>query len=123
MARKVFIVEDDKFLMDAYKEKLVRQGYEIDTALDGEEALKKIPEFQPDLIILDLVLPKQDGLQVLEKLKSNPSTSQFPVVIASNLDRRDAKERANELGCVDYLTKSDISLEKLIEVCESHTSE
>ncbi len=113
--KKVLIVEDDKFLLSAYRVKLTKAGFEIKIATDGEEALKILREDKPDVILLDLVMPRKDGFAVLEELKTNPVWKSIPVIVLSNLSQKEDLEKAKALGAKDYLIKSDLSLKDLVE--------
>lgn len=116
MARKqkVLLVEDDLSLLKIYSNKLKINDFEVSIATTGDEGLRKAQVDQPNLILLDLILPGKDGFLVLEELKSSPSTDQIPVIILSNLGQQTDIERGKRLGAVDYLVKSDISLVDLV---------
>ena len=113
--KKILVVEDDAFLMDAYKVKLQQSKYEILTAQDGETGLETARKEKPNIIILDLVLPKMSGLDILGELKKDKNTKGIPVIIASNLDQKKTMEEAKQLGAEDYFVKSNISINELIE--------
>jgi DNA-binding response OmpR family regulator len=112
---KILIIEDDKFLRELIARKLVKEGYEIAEAIDGEEGLKKVSEENPDLILLDLILPGIDGFEVLAKIKEDPKTSLIPVLILSNLGQKDEIERGLKLGAVDFLVKAHFTPEEIVE--------
>lgn len=112
---KVLIAEDDQFLLMAYSAKMKKAGFEAIIAADGDEAIAKAEESQPDIILLDLVMPKKDGFEVLEAIKNNPKIKDTPVVILSNLGQEDDIKRGKELGAADYLVKSDISIKAVVE--------
>lgn len=114
-AKKILVVEDDKFLGTAYRAKISKAGFDFRLAEDGEEAVKILGEFTPDLILLDLILPKKDGFTVLEEIKANEKWKNIPVIIASNLGQKEDLERGMNLGAVDFVVKSDMSLESLIQ--------
>lgn len=112
--QKVLLVEDDLSLLKIYSNKLKINDFEVSIATTGDEGLRKAQVDQPNLILLDLILPGKDGFLVLEELKSSPSTDQIPVIILSNLGQQTDIERGKRLGAVDYLVKSDISLVDLV---------
>lgn len=114
---KILIVEDDKFLRDLIIRKLKTEGYETSFAKEGEEALKKIKEESPTLILLDLILPGIDGFEVLKQLKSNSSETlrKIPVIILSNLGQRDDVERGINAGAVDFLVKAHFTPGEIVE--------
>ncbi len=115
MAKKILIIEDDKFLRELIVKKLVKEGYEISEAVDGEEGVKKVKEEKPDLVLLDLILPGIDGFEVLSRTKEDPALSQIPVIILSNLGQKEDVERGLGLGAVDYLIKAHFTPGEIIE--------
>lgn len=115
MAKKILIVEDDKFLRELISQKLLREGYEISEAVDGEKGLKMAKDEKPDLILLDLILPGLDGFEVLSKIKEDPAAAEIPVIILSNLGQKDDIERGLKLGAIDYLIKAHFTPGEIIE--------
>ena len=115
MAKKILIAEDDNFLANAYRVKLTKAGYEIKIASDGEEALAQLSTHTPDLVILDLVMPKKDGFAVLAEMKKNPAWAKIPCIVASNLGQKEDIDKAKTLGATDYIIKTDLSMGKLME--------
>lgn len=115
MAKTILIVEDDRFLRELIVQKLIKENYEISEAVDGEEGLKKIKEEKPDLILLDLILPGIDGFEVLSRMKEDPTLSQIPVIILSNLGQKEDVERGLKLGAVDYLIKAHFTPGEIID--------
>ena len=115
MAKKILIIEDDKFLRELIVKKLVKEGYEISEAVDGEEGVKKVKEEKPDLVLLDLILPGIDGFEVLSRTKEDPALSQIPVIILSNLGQKEDVERGLGLGAIDYLIKAHFTPGEIIE--------
>lgn len=111
---KVFIVEDDAFLSKAYQAKLAREGMNVETAADGEVALRQIPGAKPDIILLDLMLPKVNGFEILEKIKKNEELKNVPVIILSNLGQDADIERGKALGAIDYLVKTNVKLDDVV---------
>jgi DNA-binding response OmpR family regulator len=112
---KILIIEDDKFLRDLLSKKLQDEKFEIVTAIDGEEGIKKTDEEKPDMVLLDLILPSINGFEVLKKVKENPKTSAIPVIILSNLGQREDVERALSGGAKDYLIKANFTLDEILE--------
>ncbi len=115
MEKTILLVEDDKFLRELISRKLSGEGFKIEEAVDGEAGLKKLEEIKPDLILLDLILPGLDGFEVLERIKDNPSVSEIPVLILSNLGQRDEIEKGLKLGAVDFLVKAHFTPEEIVE--------
>lgn len=93
MPYNILVVEDDKFLRELISQKLVKEGYNISQAVDGEEGLKKIKEEKPDLVLLDLILPGIDGFEVLARAKEDPEVIKIPVIILSNLGQKEDVEK------------------------------
>ena len=97
---------------------LRRQGFTVLTAEDGEEALRVARAETPDLILLDLIMPKMQGFEVLKALKSDPQTSPIPVVILSNLGQESDSKAAREMGALDYWVKANLALGELVRRVE-----
>jgi two-component system phosphate regulon response regulator PhoB/two-component system alkaline phosphatase synthesis response regulator PhoP len=112
---KILVAEDDKFLSEAYRTKLVGVGFEVRLVVDGEEALKEFESFAPDIVILDLKMPKVDGFFFLETLKNAGKIGTVPVIVASNSGDKPDIERAMALGATDYVVKSNLSMKGLVE--------
>lgn len=113
--QKVLIIEDEEILLTALKEELSGGGYETEGAVDGIEGLDKVKTFKPDLILLDLLMPKMDGMEVLQKLKAGAETRNIPVVILTNLSDYEKISEALSLGAMDYLVKANYKLEDLLD--------
>lgn len=105
-SERILVVEDTELLRRIYHDKLVQEGYTVLTAGDGLDALAALRANPVDLVLLDLIMPRMGGLDVLENMKSDPRTSSIPVVILTNLGEEGAIERAVELGAADYLIKN-----------------
>lgn len=116
----ILVVEDDKYLINAYRVKLTKTGFDVRLAMDGDEALAILNSFHPDIILLDLVMPKRDGFSVLEEIKKNPHLSKIPVIITSNLGQKEDMDKGMKLGAVSYIVKSDNSLEDIIKEIQKH---
>jgi CheY-like chemotaxis protein len=102
----VLFIEDDPTVAQMYRLKLELDGYRVVMAKDGEEGLRMASELRPDIIFLDIRLPKRDGFAVLEAIRDDPGTQDIPVVILSNYGERDLVERGLRLGAQEYLIKS-----------------
>ncbi|HTK04312.1 MAG TPA: response regulator [Candidatus Eisenbacteria bacterium] len=103
---KVLIVDDDAFLSGIYATKLELEGFLVVTARDGEEGLKAAMREKPDLILLDVLMPKLDGFEVLKRLKADPETKPTPVIMLTNLGQKEDIEKGISDGAVDYLIKA-----------------
>ncbi len=110
---RVLFVEDDPSVAQMYKLKLELDGYSVTVAPDGEEALRLATEAPPDIVFLDIRLPKMDGLAVLERLREGEGTRHVPVVILSNYSERELVEKGLKLGALEYLIKSQTTPAKL----------
>jgi len=111
--KKILIIEDESALQKTLGEILSQQGYEVLSALNGEIGLKLAQSKKPDLILLDLILPKIHGFDVLKKIKDNPETREIPVIVLTNLESIEDIKKAIELGATTYLVKANYSLEEL----------
>lgn len=104
---KILVVEDDELIARMYEKIFGFDGYQVELAADGEEGLKKIQEVKPTLVLLDIMMPKMNGLQVLDKIKADPNTKNIPVVMLTNLDGEKDAETALSKGAVKYIVKSN----------------
>lgn len=109
------IIEDDSFLSSLIVEKFMKLGFEVDSAMDGEDGLKKILNNKYDLVLLDMILPKIDGFKVLEEVKKNQSLKGLPIIVASNLYDKNDIDKAVSLGARDYIIKAYNSPENIVE--------
>lgn len=103
---KVLIVDDDAFLSGIYATKLELEGFEVASARDGEEGLKMAAKDKPDLILLDVLMPKLDGFEVLKRLKADEAVKDIPVIMLTNLGQKEDIEKGMQDGAVDYLIKA-----------------
>ena len=113
--KKILFIEDESTLQKTFGDILRKEGYEMISALNGEIGLRLAKEEKPDLILLDLVLPKVHGFEVLKKLKETPGTKDIPVIILTNLEEMEDVKEALELGATTYLVKTRYTLEEVIE--------
>lgn len=114
MMKKILIAEDDKFLASAYRFKLEKVGYEVKIAVDGVECLETLKTFIPDILILDLVMPKKDGFFTLAEIKADEKYKNIPVLIASNLEQKEDIDKGMGMGAIGYVIKSNMSLDELV---------
>jgi len=117
--RKILLAEDDRFLRRAADATLRHHGFTVLLAVDGEEALKIAQAEVPDLILLDLIMPKLQGFEVLRQLKGSPLTAAIPVIVLSNLGQEKDSKMAFEMGALDYWVKANVSLEELAKRVEA----
>ena len=118
--KKILIIEDDKFLLKLYSDKLIREGFSVSMAITGEEGLSKVVQEKPDLVLLDVILPQKNGFEILSALKLNPGLSHIPVVVLTNLGQESDIKTGMDLGAADYLVKTDFSITKLPEVVRKY---
>lgn len=112
---RLLLVEDDRFLRKAAEVMLRKNGFEVLTAQDGEAGLAAAREHRPTLILLDLIMPKMQGFQVIEQLKLDPDTAAIPVIVMSNLGQESDVQRAMDAGAVAYVVKSNVALNDLAD--------
>ena len=116
---KIVVADDDRMFRKAAETTLRRQGYAVTTASDGEEALQRIRADRPDIIVLDLIMPKIQGFDVLQVLKQDSVTADIPVIVLSSLMQEQDKQEALDLGAVAYFNKGTFSLSELVKQVES----
>jgi len=112
---KILIVEDEDVLSLVLEEKFKNEGYEVMIASDGEEAQPKAEKFRPDMILLDLILPKKGGLDILKSLKADPELKLIPVIVLSNLEGDETIKTALSLGAIDYFVKTQHPIAEIVE--------
>lgn len=113
--KKVLIVEDDEHIARIYETKFYKEGYAVSLAVNGEDAMTKLSLDKPDIIILDLMLPKKDGFMVLEEIKKDAGLAQIPVLVISNLGQQSDKDRVLALGANEYLVKVEHSMQEVVD--------
>lgn len=110
----LLMVEDDKFVALAYKDAFSREGFLVLNAYDGVEAIDKIRSENPDIVILDMLLPLKNGFEVLSDLKLDKKTENVPVIVLTNLNQPSDKKKCMDLGARDFLIKSDFTLKEVV---------
>lgn len=110
---RILIIDDEEALLDMYKEKLVYDGYEVITATNGEKGLKKAIETNPDVILLDLIMPVLNGFDTLQSLKAEPKTQHIPVYLLTNIPPGKSSDKGKELGADGYLFKAGLEPRQL----------
>ena len=121
--KKILFIEDESALQKTFGDILKQGGYEIISALDGEIGFNLAKAKKPDLILLDLVLPRMHGFEVLKKLKEEPETKEIPIIVLTNLEKMEDVEQAVKLGAVAYLVKARYTIEEVIEKIKKATQE
>lgn len=113
--KKILFIEDESALQKIFGDILEREGYKIVSAVDGEEGLRLVRTEKPDLILLDLILPKINGFDVLKQLKGSVALKDIPVIVLTNLEGMGDIEKALELGATTYLVKANYTLEEVLQ--------
>lgn len=112
--QKILIVEDDKFLRELFVRKMFNAGFDVDSAVDADQAFNVLSNKKPEIILLDLILPGLDGFGILAKLKADNNLKDIPVIVISNLGQKEEMDRAMSLGAVDFLIKANYTLDEII---------
>jgi len=118
----VVLAEDDQFLRRMYATKLQQSGMDVFAASDGELALRYVREHRPAVLLLDILMPKKDGFEVLEEIKADPALKKIPVVLLTNLGEPEDIKRARKLGADDYMIKSHFLPSEVIDVVRKYLS-
>lgn len=115
MPKTILIIEDDLFISKTISDKLKKNGLEVSSAKDAREAEQVLEKNTPDLILLDIILPQVNGIELLKRLKSDPKTKSIPVVVFSNLGSKEEVQEAMDLGATEYLIKATFSPDEVVE--------
>lgn len=118
VVKNILLIEDDPLMSDLYRNIFELEGYIVNVAADGQDGLDQAKATNPDLILLDIMMPKMDGFQVLAYLKTNPDTSGIPVVILSNLADTQKVDHALQNGAAKYIIKSDHNPDEVVKIVE-----
>jgi len=125
--KKILIIEDDSFLSEMYSTKLIQEGFEVEVAVDGKQGFEKIKNIKPDLILLDIVLPKIDGFEVLENVKKDTELKNIPIILLTNLGQKSEIEKGLSLGADEYIIKAHFTptavVAKVKEMLKSKNNE
>lgn len=116
--KKILLVEDDRSLGRLYYTKLQKIGYTVRHVTDGKMCLDVVSEFKPDIILLDIIIPKIDGFSVLRRLKKDVLTQNIPVILLTNLGQDEDVEKGKKLGARDYLVKAQFTPSEIVERME-----
>lgn len=115
MAKKILLVEDEEIMIDLLQKKLNKIGYEVSVARDGKEGLEIMSEVKPDLVLLDIIMPKMGGFEVMEEMVKEPELKKIPVIIISNSGQPVELDRAQKLGAKDWLIKTEFDPQEVID--------
>jgi len=120
MAPKILFIEDDPLIVKIYSTRLTADGYQVFSADNGQDGLKVVDQNTPDLIVLDIMMPKIDGFGVLEKLRASPKTKQIPILVYSNLAQEEEIARAKSMGATEFIVKANLSPTDMVEKIKSY---
>lgn len=115
MAKKILLIEDEEIMIDLLHRKLTREGYDVSVARDGVEGLEKMRELKPDIVLLDIVMPKKGGFEVMEDMGKEKELKAIPVIIISNSGQPVEIGRAKKLGAKDWLIKTEFDPQEVID--------
>ncbi|PIS38812.1 MAG: response regulator [Candidatus Nealsonbacteria bacterium CG08_land_8_20_14_0_20_43_11] len=118
MPKKILIIEDETIMLNLLRRKLLGDGYEVYSAGDGEEGLEKMKEVKPDLVLLDIVMPKLSGIEVLERLQTEKEIKDIPIIVISNSGQPVEIDKAKKLGAKDWLVKTEFDPREVREKVE-----
>lgn len=113
--KKILLIEDEEIITELLKRKLTKGGYDVDVALDGEQGLEKMRNNKPDIVLLDIIMPKLGGFEVMERMHKDKELNDIPVIIISNSGQPVELDRAKELGVSDWLIKAQFDPQEVIE--------
>ena len=113
--KTIIFIEDEPTLQKTVGRFLENEGYEIKSAIDGETGLAMVKKIKPDLVLLDLILPKKDGFEVIKEIKEDETTKNIPVIILTNLEKTADVEKTLSLGATTYLVKANYELEEIVK--------
>ncbi len=120
MSHKILIIEDERMLVEMYSDRFRQEGFEVHYALDAEDGFKKVQDVKPDIILLDILLPRENGVDFLEKATGLNLLEETPVIAFSNYDDKDTKKRSLELGVKEYLIKADYTPREILEIVKKY---
>ncbi len=118
MAKKILLIEDEKIMINLLEKKLTQEGYDVRVAINGEEGLKAMREEKPDIVLLDIIMPKMGGFEVMEEMSKDPVLKEIPIVIISNSGQPVELDKAKELGAKDWLIKTEFDPQEVVEKVE-----
>jgi len=116
----IVLIEDEEMLANMYETKFTNEGFQLRKALDGEAGLKLIEEDKPDLVLLDIIMPKLDGFSVLKKIRENAKTKDLPVILLTNLGQDEDIKKGQQLGAVGYLVKANLTPAEVVSKVQEY---
>ncbi len=121
--KRILIIEDEKMLSEMYQDRFEREGFEVHCAVDAEEGMEMAKKVKPDLVVLDILLPRENGTDFLERLRNTEEISDTVVIAYSNYDDAASKEKAKELGAKEYLIKTNYTPKEIVDIIRKHIKE
>ena len=118
--KRILLVEDDKLIARAYKESLERAGFKVELATQGDKALESMRKRKPDLLLLDIIMPVMDGVEVMEEMSKDDFLKDIAIIVVTNAERESEIKRSSKYNIIDYFIKSDLSLDQLIQKITEH---
>jgi DNA-binding response OmpR family regulator len=115
MAKKIILIEDEEIILNLLQRKLTLEGYDVSVARDGEDGLKKMREVKPDLVLLDIIMPKRGGFEVMEEMQKDKTLKDIPIIVISNSGQPVEIDKAQKLGARDWLIKTEFDPQEVIE--------
>lgn len=120
--KKILLAEDNQFILRSYKHLLSEQGFDVETVCDGIFVVSVLKEFQPDILVLDLILPNKNGFEILKEIRSSKEFDTLPIIVATSLGQDEDKEIVMNLSATDYIVKSQITgkdlVDKIVKILE-----
>lgn len=113
--KKILLIEDEEVMIDLLQKKLIKEGYDVSVARDGEKGLEAMKEVKPSLVLLDIVMPKMGGLEVMEEMVKDKELKKIPVIVVSNSGQPVEIDRAQKLGAKDWLIKTEFDPQEVID--------
>ena len=115
LMKKILLIEDEEIMIDILQRKLSKEGYEVSKAVDGKEGLEMMKEIKPDLILLDIVMPKMGGFEVMEAMAQDSSLKRIPVIVISNSGQPVEINRVKKMGAKDWLIKTEFDPQEVLD--------
>jgi CheY-like chemotaxis protein len=123
MPKKILLIEDEKIMIGLLEKKLTREGYDVSVAENGEEGLEMMRKLKPDIVLLDIIMPKMGGFEVMEEMNKDPELKKIPIVIISNSGQPIELGKARELGARDWLIKTEFDPQEVLEKVKKQIGE
>ncbi len=115
MAKKILLIEDEKIMINLLQKKLTHEGYDVTVARNGEEGLETMKELMPDVVLLDIIMPKMGGFEVMQEMRKDPELKKIPIIIVSNSGQPVELSKAKELGARDWLIKTEFDPQEVVD--------